>query len=191
LYALDDAPPTLFVRGHWEPLSDKTVAIVGTREPSPAAEQVAKELSMELAERGYTIVSGLAVGIDAAAHHGALAVAGHTLAVLGSGVLNVYPPQHQDLAEAIQLRGALLSEVQPFAETNASALVARNRIITGLSQQVIVVETATDGGAMHAARFAGLQRRRLYTLDLPASGNRALLANGATGIRLDLRDLPF
>ena len=94
-------------------------------------------------------------------------------------MLNVYPPEHRAWAQAISGRGALLCETHPYAEPKPTYLVARNRIITGLCQTVIVIETGAEGGAMHAARRALDQGRRLYTLDLPASGNRALLDLGA------------
>lgn len=209
LAALDDAPPTLFVRGDPHPPApspfpqglpsvegrggeaapawtswpfDKAVAIVGTRNPTKEAQGVARRLAGILAQRGYTIVSGLAMGIDAHAHHGAL---GATVAVLGCGVLDVYPEQNRRLAEKIIERGALVCEVHPEASPNAASLVARNRLITGLSEAVIVVETGVDGGAMHAARFASAQGRRVYAVDSEATGNRALIANGAIGVPMD------
>ena len=185
LAALEDAPPTLFVLGQW-PLPARAVAVVGTRQPSAASEQAARALGSGLAERGYTVVSGLALGIDRAAHMGALAVGGATLAVLGSGVLQVYPYANVPLAKAIVQRGALLSEVSPEASPSPPSLVARNRIISGLSEGLIVVETSIDGGAMHAARRALEQGRRVYTLDNGASGNRALLDAGALAVGADL-----
>lgn len=175
LRALDDAPPTLFVRGDWSP-TFRAVAIVGTRQPHAASVEAAQQLGYTLASRGYTIVSGLALGIDAAAHLGALSSpGGHTLAVLGCGVLNIYPPENRTLANAIFRRGALLSEVHPAAEAKTPALVARNRLISGLCDAVIVVETSVDGGAMYAARRAFEQGRHVYALDTAASGNRALI----------------
>jgi DNA processing protein len=192
LRPLDDAPPTVFVRGLWLLPNQGRVAVVGTREPSQQAKETAYSLGMMLAERGYGVVSGLAYGIDAAAHSGALTIPGaFLLAVLGCGVLNVYPPEHHGLAQAIMRQGALLSELHPYATPSASNLVARNRIITGLSDAVIVVETDVDGGAMHAARFAFAQGRPIYTFDWPATGNQALLANGAKKLTPDLGDLPF
>lgn len=192
LRQLDDAPPTLFVRGCWQPFYDRSVAIVGTRGPSPEAEHIARRLASELAERGYVVISGLALGVDAAAHIGALSVpTGCTMAVLGNGVLNLYPPGNAALAQAILARGALVSELHPYAGPSAPHLVARNRIISGLSDQVIVVQTEIDGGAMHAARFALAQGRQLYVIDSDASGNRALLDASALPLRPDLRDLPF
>ncbi len=185
LRQIADAPPTLFVVGAWHDLH--SVAVVGTRSPSRLAADAARQICYELAQRGIQVISGLALGIDSAAHIGALAhPSGITSAVLGSGVLNVYPPGNRPLAQAIVGRGALLSEVHPSAQPKPSTLVARNRIISGLCQAVIVVETAVDGGAMHAARRATDQGRRVYTLDLPASGNRALLDSGAIPITPDL-----
>ncbi len=192
LCALDDAPLTLFVRGNWRDDPGKTVAIVGTRSPSTEARKLAQNLASRLVESGYIIISGLALGIDSAAHLGALAVPdGYTLGVLGCGVSNVYPPNHHQLAQAVMRHGAILSEVQPMASASSPHLVARNRIITGLSDSVIIIETETDGGAMHAARFAALQGRPIYTVDFPASGNQALLATGAGRIMTDLSDLPL
>ncbi len=207
LKALDDAPPTLFARGNPHPPApspfpkgtsfgrrgereeawafDRAVAIVGTRNPSKEAQGVARRLAGILAQRGYTIASGLAMGIDTHAHHAALGCDRPTVAVLGCGVLDVYPEQNRHLADRIIEHGALLCEVHPEATPNAASLVARNRLITGLSEAVIVVETGVDGGAMHAARFALAQGRRVYAVDSEATGNRALIANGATGVPMD------
>lgn len=191
LRQLDDAPPTLFVQGDWRAVFPKSVAIVGRRHPSNDARRIAQNLSSCLVERGYLVVSGLAYGIDHSAHLGAIAVDGHTIAVLGSGLLNLYPPDHAPLARTIIQHGALVSELHPERSVSASNLVARNRIISGLSDAVIVVETEADGGAMYAARFALAQGRQLYVVDMPASGNRALLQAGALLVRPDLQELPF
>jgi DNA processing protein len=189
LRAIDDAPPTLFVRGDWHP-PFRAVAVVGTRQPSAASVEAAQRLGYELAQRGYAVVSGLALGIDAAAHLGALSSpSGYTVAVLGGGVLNVYPPENRALANAIAMRGALLCEVHPAAEARTPALVARNRLISGLSEAVIVVETSAEGGAMHAARRAIEQGRRVYALDVQASGNHALMKMGAVPLNADLKDI--
>jgi len=190
LAVMDDAPATLFVRGvklNDIMLLEKSVAIVGTREPGDHSLALAWKFGFELAQCGYLVVSGLALGIDTAAHQGALKAAnGLTAAVLGSGLLNIYPPQNSELAERIMRRGALLSEVHPLAETSASKLVARNRIISGLCDSLIVVETEADGGAMHAARFARMQGRRIFTTDHPSSGNQALISAGAVILDSDL-----
>ena len=183
---LDDGPPTLFWRGSARPPDwAKAVAIVGTRSPSPDARFITLQLAMQLARAGFVVVSGLALGIDTAAHTGALSAAGATIAVLGSGVLNVYPPGNQALAERIRESGALVSELNPFGSANAQRLVSRNRIISGLSRAVIVVESDAQGGAMYSARFAREQSRPVYTFDLPASGNRALIESGAMVLNRD------
>lgn len=192
LAACTDAPPTLFYRGQLAgDLFQSTAALIGTRRPTPQARQIAFRLAKQLAARGFTIISGLAAGIDTAAHEGALHAQGRTVAVTGSGVLHIYPAQNRDLADRIMARGALISETAPDATPNAPRLVSRNRIITGLSQHVIVVETAPDGGAMHAVRFARQQDCQLYTVALSAEGNLSLLADGAIPINPDLSRLPL
>lgn len=189
LKTVDDAPPTLFVRGIVQPQA-RAIAIVGTRSPGSEAQNIAFRLGKTLAEQGWIIVSGLALGIDSAAHQGALETTnGQTIAVLGSGVLNIYPEQNQALAEQIVQRGALLGENHPAATATAPRLVARNRIITGLCQHLIVVETEADGGAMYAARFALAQGRTLHAVGLPAGGNLQLLKERANYIAPDLQNL--
>lgn len=169
LRALPDAPPALFVRGALLPMPLR--AIVGTREPSAAG----RALAEQAAEQAGGVVSGLALGIDGIAHRAAR----YSVAVLGSGVLSVYPVEHTPLAAQVITRGALVSEVAPDERVTPPALVARNRLITALAHEVLVVETDVDGGAMHAARFARAQGRRLLVCDLPASGNQVLLREGA------------
>lgn len=186
LRTLSDAPALLFVRGLWPLAPGRMGAIVGTRQPAEKSRLLAQRWGAELAEHGWCVVSGLAHGIDTAAHYGALAVpSGQTLAVLGGGVLNIYPSENRSLAEAILRRGAILSETHPFLSPSPSALVARNRLISGLSDILIVVETSIDGGAMYAARRAFEQGRTVFVLDSPASGNRALLAEGAMPLAPD------
>ncbi|MFZ4814660.1 MAG: DNA-processing protein DprA [Phototrophicaceae bacterium] len=180
LLPLTDPPATLFLLGTLPPLTVRRVAVVGTRNPSQAAAQAAQQIGAQLAQAGAIVVSGLALGLDTHAHTGALETPNSAvIGVLGSGILNVYPPESAGLAAAVRLYGALLCEVAPNAAVSASGLVARNRIISGLADSVLIVETEADGGAMHAARAAIRQGRRLYALDLPASGNRQLIAEGA------------
>jgi DNA processing protein len=189
LKMIPDFPPTLFVRGQWyTSLWEKTIAIVGTRRPSQQAKFLTMQLAAKLAQDNYTIVSGLALGIDASAHAGALQAqgGGTTIAVLGSGVLNVYPPQNKRISLMTRQSGALISEVHPNLSTNVQRLVSRNRIISGMSQGVIVIESDADGGAMHAAKRAKEQGRIVYTLDLPATGNQQLIREGAIIIPRDL-----
>ncbi len=178
LKATHDAPPLLFKRGNWSNATLQTIAIVGTREPSPAAHDFGYLLGEKLGEAGWTIVSGMAVGIDTQAHYGALKN-GATVAVLGCGVHNLYPPENKSLAAQIIQQGALFSEVAPEVSPSSSQLVARNRIISGLSQAVILVESDVDGGAMHTIRFAREQGRIVFGVDFAASGNQQLKAEGA------------
>ncbi len=182
LAALDDAPPALFMRGS---LADgdpsawaRSVAIIGTRRPRPESRQIAGALAETLAAAGWTVISGLAAGIDAAAHAGACR-AGRTAAVLGGGVRAIYPPENSDLAARIVAHGALLSETHPDAVPTSAALVARNRLISGLSCAVIVIETGLTGGSLHTVRFARAQKRPVYALASDAPGNRQLIAEGA------------
>lgn len=168
LKSLPDAPPTLFVKGRWPLTASRMVALVGTRSPTAAAVNVTQQLGFDLADAGIAVVSGLALGIDVSAHRVALASpSGLTVAVLGSGVLNIYPPENREIARAIEQRGALICEQRPDAQVNASALVARNRIISGLCEAIVIVQTDIDGGALHAARFAQTQGRTVYAVDDP------------------------
>jgi len=190
LQILNDPPPVLFIRGQWPLPAHITagrlpVGIVGTRQPSPAAHDAAYDLGAQLAANGHAVVSGLAYGIDAAAHHGALSTTGGiTLAVLGSGVLRPYPAAHHALAEQIMTHGALIAECAPDANANAPRLVARNRLIAGLVGALFVMETDENGGAMYAARWATDCGTAVYTLDLPATGNQRLIAEGAQPLKL-------
>ncbi len=188
-----DCPPALFLRGAWQPESQgRSIGIVGTRAPSQVAKILTLQLSTRLARAGCLIVSGLALGTDAAAHAAALEAGGETIAVLGSGVLNVYPARNRRMAARIVESGALASEAHPRLAPNAQRLVSRNRIISGLSQAVVVVESAIDGGAMHTARFALSQGRKVYTFRLPASGNQQLARDGAAVLPSDLdKAIPY
>ena len=184
LLSIDDPPATLFLSGTWQAAYDRAAAVIGTRNPSPLAEDLAIEIGKRLAQYNITVVSGLAAGVDSLAHRGALLVPdGRTVAVLGSGVLNIYPRQNRTLAAQCSL---VMSEVAPPASPSSPRLVARNRIISGLSQAVIVVETSVDGGAMHAARRAFEQGRVVFTFGLSATGNQALIESGAQALHPDL-----
>ena len=185
LKALDDPPPVLFRRGATLPQDDRAIAVVGTRRPSAPARELASRLAGELAARGWTVVSGLASGIDTAAHRGALDAGGRTLAVLGSGLGAIYPAHNARLAARIADSGALFCETHPEAAPNSPVLVARNRLISGLCHAVIVVEAGAQSGSLHAARFAGQQGRIVFAVDSPAPGNRQLIANGARPLALD------
>jgi DNA processing protein len=179
LAALPDAPPVLFHRGIIGPGDQYAVAIVGTRRPAAATRELAATLGETLAAQGWTVISGLAAGIDTAAHEGALRGGGRTLAVLGCGVRAVYPAANRALAARICQHGALLSETHPDAAPDSPALVARNRLISGLSRAVIVVEAGETSGSLHAARFARAQGRAVYAIDNGSPGNLRLIGDGA------------
>ncbi|MBN1681465.1 MAG: DNA-processing protein DprA [Anaerolineae bacterium] len=190
LESLDDAPPVLLHRGAITRFDPRAAAIVGTRHPTTESRQLAETLAAALAARGWIIVSGLASGIDTAAHQGAIRAGGTTIAVLGSGLSTIYPLQNRALAERIITCGALVSEVHPHTPPNSPALVARNRLISGLSRAVIVIEAGATSGSLHAAHFARTQKRLVVTIDTHAPGNQQLLAEGATVLPADAAAQP-
>jgi DNA processing protein len=184
LAAIADPPPVLWLRGARAALEAPAVAIVGSRAGSAYALAVAERLAADLAARGLTIVSGLARGVDSAAHRGALAAPGITIAVLGSGVDVVYPREHRPLALEIARQGAVLSELPPGTPPLARFFPLRNRIISGLVRAVIVVEAGERSGSLITARCALDQGREV--LAVPGSvlndrnrGGHALLRDGA------------
>jgi DNA processing protein len=164
LRTIPDPPGLLFVRGAMVPSDGLAVAIVGTRHATHYGLAQAERLAAGLSRAGYTIVSGLARGIDAAAHRGALKAGGRTLAVLGSGVLCVYPPEHEQLARDVAAHGAVISENPPRSPPLSGAFPQRNRIITGLSLGVIVVEASERSGALISARHAMEQGREVFAV---------------------------
>jgi len=178
-----NAPPLLFMCGELQEHDAQAVAIVGTRQPTSQADRLAEMLARELAARGLTIVSGLAVGIDTAAHRGALqAKNGRTLAVLGSGLRDIHPHQNISLAEEIVQHGALFSELAPNTRVRGANLMARDRIVSGLSLAVIVVEAKEKSGSLDTANRALRQERLLFAV--PGSpGTDALLASGAKALQ--------
>lgn len=182
LLLCDDAPPVLFTRGTPQPSDSRAVAIIGTRTPRPESAALAQTLAYELTIRGWTIVSGLALGIDAAAHQGALDAKGRTLAVLGSGLMRMYPPANHELAHRIVDAGMLLSELHPDEKVSPQHLIARNRITSGLSRAVIVVQSGEDSGSMSTARRARQQGRTVFAVLGGDAGCDSLLADGALPI---------
>ena len=187
LYALRDAPPLLFCRGRLLAEDAQAIAIVGTRQPTPAGRALAEQMGHALAARGWTVVSGLAWGVDFAAHSGALR-AGRSLAVLGGGLEVAQTSQKAALAARISAQGALLSELHPGTIPAAPGLVARNRIISGLSKAVIVIEAGANSGSLHTARFAVHQERGIFAVDNGLAGNANLLASGARPLAPDFAD---
>lgn len=178
LREIASAPPLLFVRGEILPGDEAAVAIVGTRKAMPKGLELAKALGRELAQRGLTVVSGLAIGIDTAAHRGALTIPqGRTLAVLGSGLNAIHPKRNIPLAATITQRGAVISELRPDTRVRGPQLMARDRITSGLSKCVIVVEAQVESGSLDTAKRAQRQGRLL--LAVPGSaGNDSLIAEG-------------
>jgi len=184
LSAIVDPPPVLWVRGDAAALLPPAVAIVGSRAGSPYALAVAEKLAADLAERGVVVVSGLARGVDAAAHRGALSANGVTVAVLGCGADLVYPAEHRALAREIALSGAVVSELAPRTAPLPMFFPQRNRIISGLSRAIVVVEAGEKSGSLITARCALEQGRDV--LAVPGNvlngrnrGGHALIRDGA------------
>lgn len=163
LQEIASAPPVLYLRGALE-AEEPAIAIVGARHATAYGETVARELAAELSRRGLTVVSGLARGIDAAAHRGALEAGGRTLAVLGSGLDHIYPPEHAGLAAEVAAHGALLSEFPLGTAPLRLHFPRRNRIISGLSLGVIVVEAGVGSGALITAHHALEQGREVFAV---------------------------
>jgi DNA processing protein len=184
LREIPDPPGLLFVRGALRPEDGLAIGIVGTRHGTSYGLRQADRLAASLARSGLTIISGLARGIDAAAHRGALAARGRTLGILASGVLAIYPPEHAGLAEQVTAQGALVSEQPPRSAPLAGTFPQRNRLISGMSLGVIVVEAGDRSGALITARHAMEQGRDVFAVpgnvDSRASrGCHRLLRDGA------------
>ncbi|MBM3214817.1 DNA-processing protein DprA [Candidatus Poribacteria bacterium] len=174
LESLRDAPPVLFVQGNLPSDERRCLAVVGTREPDDDGRSIAEWAASRAVEAGWIVVSGLARGIDAAAHRGALASTPYqaTVAFVGNGPLSLYPPEHGSLAAAIREQGAVVSE-RLWGSARARWLVRRNRLISGMSSHVLLVQSGTTDGAMHTVRFAGQQRRSVGVWDWGPNGNLA------------------
>lgn len=193
LKEIDQPPPVLYLRGTLAPEDEWAVAIVGTRGITSYGRQVTAELAGGLARRGVTVVSGLARGVDAEAHKACLAAGGRTLAILGSGVDHIYPPEHRQLAEQMIASGGLLSDYAPGTPPDGVNFPPRNRIISGLSLAVIVVEAGEHSGALITAEFAAEQGREVFAvpgnINAPKSaGCNRLIQQGARPL-LSLEDV--
>ena len=192
------APPVIFVRGAFVPVDEWAVAVVGTRRLTAYGRLVTHDLVTGLARNGITVVSGLARGIDGVAHRAALEADGRTIAVMGCGIDKVYPPEHHDLAHAIaEGRGAIVTDFPLGTEPSSVNFPARNRLISGLSLGVLVVEAGERSGALITARFALEQDREVFAvpgnINSPVSvGTNRLIQQGAklvTGIEDILEEL--
>jgi DNA processing protein len=159
-----DAPILLFVRGNADALTDMQIAVVGSRNPSPGGRDNAFDFALALSSAGLTITSGMAVGIDGAAHRGAIAARGRTIAVAGTGLDIIYPARHRQLARDILEHGALVSEYPPGSPPLPSSFPRRNRIISGLSLGTLVVEAAPGSGSLITARAALEQGREVFAI---------------------------
>jgi DNA processing protein len=193
LKEIDQPPPVLYIRGEYLPDDLFAVAIVGTRRVTAYGRQITEELASFLAANGMTVISGLARGVDAIAHQTALKAGGRTIAVLGSGVDRIYPPEHRGLAERMLERGAIISDYAPGTPPEASNFPPRNRIISGLSLAVVVVEAGETSGALITAEFAAEQGREVFAvpgsiLAPQSKGTNKLIQNGALPL-LSVNDL--
>jgi DNA processing protein len=164
LRQIEDPPPVLYVKGHIEALSGHCLAIVGSRRPSAYGLQVSRRLARDLAERSMVIVSGLARGIDSAAHHGALEAKGRTIAVQGRGMDGIYPAENKRLAEKIAESGAVVSEFPLGTGPKPENFPIRNRVISGLSLGVLVVEASEYSGSLITARLAAEHNREVFAV---------------------------
>ncbi len=184
LREIDGAPVVLFVKGDIRPEDRFAVAIVGSRKLTHYGASVAETLSADLASMGFTIVSGMARGVDSLSHMGALRAGGRTIAVLGSGIDMPYPPENKTLMDKIADAGCVVSEFLPGTPPDKENFPRRNRIISGLSLGVIVIEAASDSGALLTARYATDQGREVFAIpgnitSSNSEGTNELIRNGA------------
>ena len=184
LLDIHDPPLALYVRGRLQSTDRRAVAVVGTRHPSSYGRATAEKLSWQLAKAGMTVVSGLALGIDTAAHQGALKAGGRTLAVIGSALDRLYPVDNAGLANDVAAQGAVISEFPLGRAPDKTTFPMRNRVVSGLSMGVVVVEAGGKSGALITARQAGEQGRSVFAvpgrIDMPGSrGPHGLIRDGA------------
>ena len=181
---IPQSPPILYVKGELAPEDDWSIAIVGTRRITAYGRQVTEKIAARMAQAGVTIVSGLARGIDGVAHKAALDSGGRTIAVLGSGVDQIYPPEHRKLAMKIIEKGALVSDYPPGTKPEASNFPPRNRIISGLSMGTVIVEAGRRSGALITADFAAEQGKDVFAVpgnifSPQSQGTNKLIRDGA------------
>jgi len=173
LRAIADPPPLLYIKGEISAADEKAVAIVGSRSASDYGRKVARNICRGLASLGFTVVSGMARGIDGTAHESALDAGGRTIAVLGSGVNRIYPPEHEGLSERIARQGAVISELPLGARPVAFNFPARNRLISGISLGVVVVEATEKSGSLITAAHALEQNREIFAVPSEVGSSRS------------------
>ncbi len=188
LRVIDHAPLLLYMNGAVVPQDRFAISVVGSRKLSPYGASVAETIAADLASFGFTVVSGLARGIDSLAHKAALRAGGRTIAVLGSGVDVPYPPENKTLMEKIAASGSVVSEFPPGSPPDKDNFPRRNRIISGLSLGVVIVEATSDSGALITARYAMDQGREVFAIpgnitSAHSAGPNELIRKGATLIR--------
>jgi DNA processing protein len=196
---IHDPPIVLYVKGEILPRDNLAIAIVGSRRPSLYGLSCAEKFSTDLTSYGFSVISGMARGIDTAAHLGALKAKGRTIAVIGSGLRNIYPQENQELAGQIALNGAVISEFPIDAAPLKQNFPRRNRLISGLSLGVLVVEACRNSGALITADFALEQAREVFAIPgkvdcVSSYGPNSLIQQGAklvSGIEDILEELPF
>ena len=181
---IPDPPGLLYLKGAIEPRDQLAIAVIGSRHCTPYGLRMAERLSSTLARTGFTVVSGLARGIDAAAHRGAIKAGGRTIGVLANGLASVYPPEHEELARSVAMAGALVSEMPMRQSPLAGLFTQRNRIISGLSLGVLVVEATPRSGSLSTASHAMEQNREVFAVPGPADslssrGCHRLIRDGA------------
>ncbi len=184
LEEIPDPPPLLYVQGTLEPRDQLAIALVGSRRCTPYGIRIAERLATSLGRAGFTVVSGLARGIDAAAHRGALKGGGRTIAVLANGLASIYPPEHAELALEVAEHGALLTELPMHQGPIAGLFPQRNRIISGLCLGVVVIEAAPRSGSLSTAHHAMEQNREVFAVpgpvdSLASRGCHRLIRDGA------------
>ncbi|MCY2974386.1 MAG: DNA-processing protein DprA [Planctomycetota bacterium] len=194
LREIPSPPLYLFIRGDIKPVDQLSIAIVGTRHATSYGRMVTEGLSRSLVRSGLTIISGLARGIDSIAHRSAMEIeGGRTIAFLGSSVTDIYPPEHMELAQQVSQRGALISETHPFSKPKAGVFPQRNRLISGMSLGVVIVEAADRSGSLITASHAGEQGRDLFAIPGPVNsrmsrGCNRLIRDGAILVQ-DAQDI--
>ena len=185
LTTLENAPHLLYCKGEMLPTDEKSIGIVGSRSCTSYGKRMTQLLAEGLARMGWTVVSGLARGIDGVAHQSALEAGGRTIAVLANGLSTVYPPEHKELAQAVAARGAVITETPMTVAPQAGMFPARNRIISGLSRAVVVVEANARSGALITATHAAEQGREVFAF--PGNADSAASAGCLELIRKGVR----